>query len=436
MSGGPSPFARGTLIGIVLIGLLAFVALLYALGNQGGPLNNGGGHAGGRGLNGYAALAAMLEADGMEVQRIRSKQALAQPGLLVLTPPADADGSKIAQIVEARRRIGPTLVVIPKWLVLPVNRKNWFDPQRRKGWTRTAGTDAPEWKGFADNVTVSIGRAAEKGRWQSVDKSTGTGNGTGTQSGHLPAPATVETGSGKGLIPLVTTADGRMLAAYAEDAGVYPELDRWADMQGGDDTDLYPLVYVFEPDLLDNWGMADRATGLLAYRLIMASAMTRTQPVMFDLTLNGLGANRNLLTLAFEPPFLAATLCLLLALVAVVWRAFLPFGPRLIRAREIAAGKTALVGTSAALVRRAGRLHLIAAPYADASRERLVLALGLPRGRLRAQSETAIDAAQARRGIPGPRYSDLAAALRAARHPHDLARSARALQNLEKELVR
>lgn len=435
MSAGPAPFARGTLLGLVLIGLLAFVAVLWALGDGGSPLNDGGGHVGGRGLNGYGALAAMLESDGLEVQRVRARPGLSQPGLLILTPPASADGAKIAEIVDARRRIGPTLVVTPKWLALPV-RAGWFDRKRRKGWTRIEGTLLPEWKGFADNVTVTIAPAGGDGRWHLATRAKAPPAIAAPDQGRLPDPRKVEAGKGKGLLPLVTTADGRMLAAYAEDAGAYPELDGWAGMESGEDTGLYPLVFVFEPDLLDNWGLADRATGLLAYRLVMASAQTRDRPVLFDLTLNGKGESRNLASLAFTPPFLAATICLLLAVLAAIARAFVPFGPPLVARREIAAGKTALVATSAALIGRARRLHLIAAPYADAVRDRLVAALGLPRGRAPGESDAAIDAVQARRGLAGPRYSDLAAALRTARHPHDLARCARALQTLERDLTR
>jgi hypothetical protein len=92
----PPTFARGTTLGIVLIGALAFAAVLYWLGTGSGPTNNGGGHAGGRGLNGYAALAAMLEADGVTVHRARSKAALKDDGLLILTPPAEAKGEDIA----------------------------------------------------------------------------------------------------------------------------------------------------------------------------------------------------------------------------------------------------------------------------------------------------------------------------------------------------
>ncbi len=412
-------FGRGTVIGMVLIGMLAFVALLYWLGNSGGNANNGGAHAAGRGLTGYAALAAMMEADGFEVVRGRNKAALNGVGLLVLTPPAEAKGEDIAKIVDAHRHVGPTMVITPKWAAMPIQN----NPKAKRGWTEIVGTALPNWPGFEDGVSVDLGRARGwhgGGRW-----------------GRLPDGKTVLSGSGKGLAPLVTSDSGRVLAAWVSDDGYYPALEQFIGVHdiGGDDSEIYPLVLVFEPDLLNNRGLADEQTGLMARDLMLAAADGRSQPITFDMTLNGLGATRNLLTLAFEPPFVAATASLFLAMLAVAWRAFNRFGPARVRAREIAAGKTALVGNSAGLIRRAGRIHLISGPYADAARERLVAALGLPRGRTGEESEAAIDRVQERRGLAGPPFSHVAARLRAARRRDDVTKRAAELQKIEKELA-
>lgn len=428
-------FGKGTSLGIVLIGALAFIAVLYWLGTGGGPTNNGGGHAAGRGLNGYAALAAMLEADGVTVRRARSKDALKQPGLLVLTPPASAKGSDIAEIVEARRTIGPTLVVTPKWRALP----DFGNPASKRGWTRIEGTDPPEWKGYHDDLGVSFVKGAAHG-WRGAGAFSGW-------SGRLPDDRTVQVGMGPGLESLVETADTSILAGYLTGDGSNAVLEHWIGMerhQSGDPdekgandsfTSSFPVVLVFEPDLLDNWGLADKQTGLMARRLLYAAAADKPQIVTFDLTLNGLGASRNLLTLAFEPPFLAATLCFFMALFAAGWRSFNRFGPARVAGREIPLGKTMLVRNTAGLIRRARRLRLIAAPYADASRERLVLALGLPRGRPPTETEAAINRLQARMDRTGPRYSELAARLRTARSTADVVQRAAALQRLEKDLT-
>lgn len=420
-----SPFSRGSVIGILLVGALAFVALLWFLGNDtGGSGNNGGAHVGGHGLNGYAGLARMLEAEGLDVVRQRNRRALeTAPGLLILTPPADAEGKDIAKVVDARRYLGPTIVVTPKWFATGVN-----SGKAKRGWVQLLATQAPEWPGFADNVTVDIGgdKSQPAGGWR-----------LGNRRGRLPDDLRVESGSGDGLVPLVRGGDGRILAAWLDDDGYYPALNRLAGIdpdRGGDDDDLYPVVLVFEPDLLDNWGLGDKATAMLARDLVLATADNRSQPFAFDMTFNGFGASRNLLTLAFEPPFLAATICLLLAALAVAWRALHRFGPPLRHGPEIAPGKAALVANAAGLIRRAGRVHLVAAPYADATRERIALALGLPRGMAPDEVERQIDATQQRRGHEGPLFSQAAKHLREARKPHDLARRALVLQAMERHL--
>lgn len=428
-------FARGTTLGIVLIGALAFAVVLYWLGTGGGATNNGGGHAGARGLNGYAALAEMLKADGITVSRARSKASLQTSGLLILTPPADAKGDDIAEVIKDRRFIGPTVIVTPKWLAV-ADRSN---PVMKRGWTRIVGTEPPSWEHFHDDLTVSLGKDAARG-WR------GTGL-YAERRGPLPDDRQVQTGDGPGLESLIETADGRILAGYLTADGTNAALARWvgtsssasADDEAGDEDDesaeTFPVVLVFEPDLLNNWGLATRETGLMALQLVYASAGGRPGAVTFDLTLNGLGASRNLLTLAFEPPFLAATLCFAMALFAAGWRSFNRFGPANQAAREIPLGKTVLVRNTAGLIRRARRVRLIAGPYADASRERLVLALGLPRGRPAEETEAAIDRLQQRQDASGPRYSELAARLRAAQRSADVVQSAAALQRVEKDLT-
>lgn len=426
----PSPFSRGTVIGMLLTGALAFVALLWFLGNNtGGSGNNGGAHVGGHGLNGYAGLAKMLEAQGLDVVRQRNRRAIeTQPGLLILTPPADADGKEIAKVVGARRYIGPTMVVAPKWFAVPSNAQ-----KAERGWVQILDTVAPNWPGFADDVRVQISDAKIPlaSGWQ-------VGGNGGKRRGKLPDDRQVESGAGKGLVPIVTTGTGKILAAWLDDDGYYPALNDLTGIDpgyGGEDEDKYPVVLVFEQDLLDNWGLADKATAMMARDLVRATADDDTAPIAFDMTFNGFGASRNLLTLAFEPPFLAATVCLLLVALAVAWRALHRFGPTLQHGPEIAHGKAALVANAAGLIRRAGRVHLVAAPYADAARERLALALGLPRGQTPDATERLIDAAQDRRGLAGPRFSAAAAHLRAARKPHDLTRRAAAIRQIEKDLT-
>lgn len=417
-----SPFSVGAALGLVLFGAVVFVALLYMIGTgTAGATNNGGAHAGGKGLNGYAAFADLLGRRGYTVSLGRTEARLDDPGLLILTPPANAKGEEIEKIVAKRRWIGPTIVISPKWTAVPASAAE----KTRRGWVQLVGTAAPEWPGFLDEISVRIGPAG--GVWSAPGL-----------SGRLPAPAHVETGSGRGLEPLVIDRDGGILAAYVQDNGYYPALERIALDKAWEaedlDEDLYPLILVFEPDLLDNYGMARRENAALADRLVGAALARSPRAVAFDLTLNGLGRSNNLLTLAFTPPYLAATLCLLLAALAVGWRAFLRFGPALAAVREVAFGKRPLVSNAAGLIRRTRRLHLITAPYADHLRERTLRTLGLTRQPSPEATEAAIDKALAVRLPDSEPFSVLAGRLRAERRPPAILRAAQALHSLERTL--
>ena len=240
-------FARGTTLGIVLVGALAFAVVLYWLGTGGGATNNGGGHAGGRGLNGYAGLAAMLQADGVKVNRARGKDALKGAGLVILTPPADAKGDDIAAIINDRRYIGPTMVIAPKWRAYP--DKN--NPKMRRGWTRLVGTESPDWKNYHDDLSVSFSKTPAGG-WR------GTGA-FAEQRGALPDDRQVQSGEGPALESLIETSGGRTLAGYVVADGNNSVLDRWIGIVSrdeGNDGEIddsnedraFPVVLVFEPD--------------------------------------------------------------------------------------------------------------------------------------------------------------------------------------------
>lgn len=427
---GANPFSRWAVLAIVLLGSALFVALLWMIssGTGMGSANDGQAHAEGKGLNGYAAFAAYLERRGYKVANVRNEGALDRQGLLVLTPPAYADGEAIEKIVERRRHLGPTLIVAPKWQAAPPPREQ--ESKAKTGWVRLLGTRTPEWRGFLDTLSVTISPLpGTRAGWQ----------GAGL-SGDLPNGQAVLSGGGTGLVRIVASRDDRLtLAGYMDDGGYYPGLEDIAQdrvLHSGEDEDLYPVIIVFEPDLVDNYGMARVETARLAEALVLASGVEPGDAVTFDMTLPGYARSQNLLTLAFTPPFLAATLCLLLAALVVGWRAFLRFGPPLAPERAIAFGKRALVSNAAGFVRRTRRWHLLGTPYADRARDRLVQSLALPRNLEPERTDAAIDRALAARRPDAEPFSVIAGRLRAARRPHDLLKAARDLHALERMLIR
>lgn len=430
----PAPFRPAAVLTLVGLGTALFVAMLWMIGTGmvHGRLNDGGAHGAGKGLTGYAAIASLLEKQGWEVTLGRSEAELVQPGLVVLTPPRDADGKALARVVQRRRAIGPTVVIAPKWQGVPLGGAAIKVPGAREGWVSLAGTGGPQWQGFLDDVGVRLAPAGE-------DASAGRGWSAHGVSGSLPDGRAVLSGEGERLVPLVElTGDGRILAAYLAGDGRWPRLDVLAlrdRAAPSEDGESYPLVLVFEPDLTNNYGLASRETALEALRLIDATAAGAPRQVVFDLSFNGFARSANLLTLAFTPPFLAATLCFLIAALLVGWRPFLRFGPaRAPAGPAIAFGKRQLVANAAGLVRRSRRLHLLGPPYAALVRERLVRALGLPHRAQGAAREAAIDRALALRAPGSEPFSQAAGHLRDARRPAELLRAAQALHAIERTL--
>ncbi len=439
----PAAFGPRRTLAMIVAGFVAFIVLLAWLGVGEPPGNNGGAHALGKGIAGYAALATMLAEEGQQVGYNRVPKRVGGRELLVLTPLANADARDMARLATVRRAgMGPTVVVTPKWFTIRLGSdprvppslwtRTFGPPRAPAGWTTIVATQPPQWRGFLDHVNVTLGQAKgpPAGGWRSGDGA----------SGPLPDEHVVLSGGGSDdagapLVPLVRSGDGRILAGYFADGGAYPALDAMAGVDPtGSDAARQPLIIVFEPDLLNNRGMADAATARNARRLILAAAGRGVPRVVFDVSLAGLGAPRNLLTLAFTPPFLAATIGLILAMAGVIWRGFVRFGPARIDAVGVPAGKAALVGGGAALLLRARRHHLLAQPYVDATRERLARALGLPRPRTPTQTDAAIVRIQHEVAPDSVPFDDVVTKLLAATGPHALAAQAAELHAIENAL--
>ncbi|WP_086617966.1 DUF4350 domain-containing protein [Erythrobacter tepidarius] len=417
MSGDPA-FSRGGAFGLIFGGFALFLALIWLIGaGEGvGGGNNGEAHAAAKGLNGYAGLVRLVAASGYDAVRSRSPAGLETDGLLVLTPPPDADAQQIGAILEKRENIGPTLVILPKWSalgppqVLPSAVRERFKP----GWVILDDAFATDWPkllpgpyGFTHKLDILD--HDRRARW----------NGLGL-TGSLPTAKVAHAVIGQGQTQLVGDGSGRVLAM------------RVGNEEGTDvRANTHWTVFLAEPDLANNYGLADRQRAAAALALIDAATQGGAiDQITFDLTLNGFGPSENLLTLALRPPFLAATLCLLLALVIIGWRAFKRFGGAAAEGGPaIAFGKARLIANGAGLILRARRFHLLGAPYAALSARRLAERLGLAR-----PDPDALDQALARRLPLVEPFSRRAARLEAAGKPADILAAAQALDDLVTKL--
>ncbi len=412
-----SQFSRTTVLGMIVVGFVAFLAMLYFIGagNTGDNQRPGVGHAASNAINGYSGLVKLLEGEGVRVRRSRSPGALTTPQLLILTPTTATDPEEFAQALEERAYVGPTLVILPKWnaSAIPQARARQAGVETRDDWVLLDNPRALSWTAslpepFAIKHRVTPpDEQREPGRWAGLglagDLPTGTNSYAEAEDIHEP---------------LVIDRRGRTLAlsVYGE-----PDSDYYEN--------AYALVVVAEPDLMNNYAMADAERAGLALELIREANYDDIEAVTFDLTLAGLGQSVNLLTLAFQPPFLAATLCLIIALFIIGWRAFLRFGPSAVRTSAFAYGKSQLVENSAGLIVRARRARLLAEPYEKLSQRRIARLLGLHNA-----APVEIDEALATRMPDEASFSKRAADLQKAKTSTDIVHATQALDDLTRKL--
>lgn len=396
MSDTASPFSARTVMLLVIAGIVGFAAFLlltaYAPELRSG--RDGRAHGLSTSAVGFRGVYTLLEATGADVGYLRTDDGTRNTGLTVLTLEPGSDPDRVAALIDDRW--GPLLIVLPKWMTFPVqgerDRVQWVD----------AGIGQTVAYLLADLAAISV--------------STGeTAAGARLQSGMLNqvpfrAPENLQTISGRDLSPLMETAkDGFVLANVH-------------------DTQIYILS---DPDLINNQALADPERARAAL-MLLAELNLNDGPYRFDLVANGFGGSRNLLTLAFDPPFLALTLCLLAAALLAGFQAIYRFGPTLRPPRAIAFGKRALVDNSAELLRLARREHLSSERYVAMTREAAVAAIGNPRD---------LDGDALDRWLDGlgpktmPPFTALARAAERAHNRQDIRDAARALYDWRKAVT-
>jgi hypothetical protein len=331
---------------LVLAGVFSFSAYFvlsaYAPDLRGG--DDGGPHALSRSAVGFAGLVRLLKADGVQVEINRDGPAKRDPswGLLVLTPDPNTSPVDLAALAKAK---GNTLIVLPKWNTIP-------DP-RNNGWVQSVGPiDAAELNALlGKDLPLAVAR----------------------RNDNVPAQLVAAPGQGSGVFPTgridhlqVFAGGGTALLKAATGETV---LARVGD---GD------IAVLSDPDLLNTHGLADAQTAASAVALIEALRVGDA-PVVFDVSLNGYKHSPSLLKLAFEPPFLGATLCLAGAALLMALHAAYRFGAPERATRALALGKRALAENTAGLIRMARREPHMAAGYLDLNRNAVMKALGAGR---------------------------------------------------------
>ncbi|HEX2559574.1 hypothetical protein [Phenylobacterium sp.] len=406
--GRAQPFSTKVVVALLLVGLVAFAGftVLAAYAPEMRGSGDPGAHALSRSAVGYTGVRALLEEQRVDAVVSRSfpphdadYSEEAVP-LVVVTPPRGAK----AKDLEPFFTVTPLLIVLPKWLTAP-------DPVRSERVLKLGvGPAAPfgeMLKGLSAQTTI----ASRKGWSSPVLIGAGDFEGARLPLGRIDSLQTI---SGPGWDPVLVDESGAAVLACAKSRRV---------------------CVLADPDLLNTQGIASRDTAR-AGLAILNTLRGEGGPVYFDVTLNGLSADHNLLKLLLTPPLLSFTLCAVAAALLMGWHAMARFGPAAREDRELALGKQALVDNSAGLFRMAGKEHELAPAYVRLTEQLAARSAGGERAPHGTGERIAwLDRMAAQRGIT-TRLAELEREAEGARTRHDLLGLARRLYEWRAEMTR
>lgn len=368
--GGAGPaFSARAILALVAVGIIAFagLAVLSAYAPELRTGNDGRAHALSRSAIGFAGVPILMKGLGEPVLISRTRPHNLENAAVILTPDGGAQARVLVPFAGAAR----TLIILPKWVVLP-------DPLHR-GYVRKIGVGGQGGQAYAELLSVyarGSKTAVRKGASRPALRGAGGPFAVGT---YLPLGAIdrLQTVSGDGWAPALVDETGATVLAYSI---------------------KHPDVWLLaDPDLLNNQGLRDLATARAGAAVLQAASGGGSHPLLFDVTLAGFERNKALGRMFLEPPYLAATLCAVAAAMLMGFHALARFGQPRRRGRAFALGARALVDNSADLVRMARKEHELAPAYAA-----LIQALVARGAGGHQQQQGWLDDLAARRGATSP----------------------------------
>lgn len=334
-----NPFSARLVIILIAIGLVSFGAVmaLMAWSPDLARKDRPGATPYSRSATGYAGLVQMLQSDGRTVTISRRKELMENSDgrLMVLTLPLYGRGFQIDEVS------GPMLIVLPKWYFLPNPARRAYELD-----TRLAARDA---------VDAMLGLVDGEARLH-----------------RLRNPGRIETPFGT----FTPDFDHEMQVIKSD------TLEAVIGLPGGQLLSKLPgrEVYLLsDPDLLNNFGLADVENAMMGLALIDHLSQGSRQSLVFDATIHGFERSGSLLKTLLDIPFLGATLVGLATMLLVGWAAAIRFGAPEREAPAFAPGKQALADNSAGLIASARREARMAPGYLSLTRRALVRELGLPK---------------------------------------------------------
>jgi len=401
-SAAREPFNARVMIWVVAAAIVAVIAFLFlsTYAPEGPDGNNGGAHAFSKSAIGYAGFVKLETERGIHVDMATDESALKTDGLLILTPEGFQDPEALAKIVRERDG-NPTLIILPKHEAVP---NVWH-----KGWVY-AGDLLPA-KTLEQLLSKMM--AAKITRLRTT--ATATFDHAARATPIFVNQPNVQVIAASGVTPIFTD-------------DLYPDtLARNHFVMVRAPTNIFILA---DPDLMNNVGLADPMRAYGAARLIDNLIPSGQRNITFDVTLNGFSRGRGLLEMALRPPFLALTLCLLVAAILALLNGLLRFGPAMPDLRAIPRGKRALVTNTADLLKMSRREHAVGGRYVALIRDLAAKQYGLPPTMDAEAVTTRLDALN----TGGARFSDLAYRAEYAENRAELLNAAKDLDTWRRRL--
>lgn len=390
-----NPFRTRTVLLLVAAGLILALGFLLvsAYGDRIDRQRGNIPSSSSRFATGYYGLTRLVELAGGRVTLSSDPTARPEAGILILTPNVGTTSAELdAALAEAASETLPVLVVLPKWLAAPQKDK----PKREQ---RIALLPA-------DRIAALLAPLAEA----TVEREK---PGQLVMRTSLPIPDFVPPESlqslrGDKLYPLIAAPNGG--AVLAEIPGKH-------------------IFILSDPDLLNNHGLAHRANARAALAMLAGLDSHAPGQVVFDTMLPYGSGGRNLLQLAFEPPFAGVSIALLIAALLAGIATLVRFGPVRREARAVPFGKAALIDNIVSLARRARRTREGGPAYVDAIRDWAARRLALPRTMQGEALDAHLDA------IPTTTsYGETVQRVRDAKSETELLHAAQALDDWRKEV--
>jgi hypothetical protein len=314
------PFSQRTLLGLIGLGAVAFLAMAYFMVAGEGPRESlASPTSTSRSAVGFRAFVELLRHFDMPVAA-PTEQALGNASLrIVLAPRSPLDA-------EVRRSVRPVLIVLPKWLAYarPLSDRIAESLPIDRGFVQALAREIA--------ADIEVVRPADSGGWKINEGLQGEPT--------LSHPQLVRSPS---LCPLVANDAGMLIARLCARPAV---------------------VVLADPDLLANHGLWRGDNAVLAMSLV-AHLRRGNGPVVALEAVSDQPPPRSIWRLAISPPFVLITLAALLAVGIALWSAALRFGPAAAEEQERSPGIITLIDVAARLLRDKGEGGRLLRRYAD-----------------------------------------------------------------------